>query len=536
MYDEQKKGTWSDSEAERLVRGVLKFAKQRQSVFSGPILEDGNNHVKLIESLKKEFRLTRIFWRQIFDNVAGVDELNMCTMRLRLKLEDDPGNGSNWFMRDSKSKDGPDLSTRVKEKAETIYILAKHELEPQKLKLIAEKYSSQADLRKRLGQLLYLQNLKNTDYGKRGGHNPESCPICVKELGTQWSVLQCGHCYCVECIRILIDEYSTGKRTKCAVCRSTTSHAEISYVSTKNEHEEEYDIEDIKGSHSTKVEAVIKCLVKIRSDDEDAKSLVFSTWPDVLDILAAALDENDIAYASLHNNAATTQNKFKRNIQRFKNREDVKVLLMPISRGANGLNLVEASHVILLEPLLNPAQELQAIGRVHRIGQKKKTYVHRFLVKQTIEERIHQMLSNYHEENQALDQGSHSTEENLLTIHDLRNLFVDDETVEFGRIQEEQSNSVTIPVNCIEENAEVLAASARDSDHAGDEANENLTVSTHSPPDANHYANDHNSMLENSTNDTVFANVDDHSGTSVEEMIQESVIADILNRVNMSIQ
>merc|ERR1712130_688365 len=350
---------------------------------------------------------------------------NMCTMRLRLKLDDEPENASNWFMSESKKKDGPDLSTRVKEKAETIYILAKHELEPQKLKLIAEKCSSQADLKKKLGQLIYLQNLKNTDYGKRGGHNPETCPICVKKLGSQWSGLQCGHCYCVECIRFMIDEYSTRTSTKCAVCRSITSHAEISYVSTKNEHEEEYDIEDIKGSHSTKVEAVMKCLVKIQSDDEDAKSLVFSTWTDVLDILAAALDENDIPYASLHNNTATTQNKFKRNIQRFKNREDVKVLLMPISRGANGLNLVEASHVILLEPLLNPAQELQAIGRVHRIGQSKATCVHRFLVKQTIEERIHQMLRLYHRAHKQADTaGGHSTEENLLTIQDLRNIFV----------------------------------------------------------------------------------------------------------------
>ena len=30
---------------------------------------------------------------------------------------------------------------------------------------------------------------------------------------------QCGHCYCVDCIQILIKEYSQGKSTKCAVCR-----------------------------------------------------------------------------------------------------------------------------------------------------------------------------------------------------------------------------------------------------------------------------------------------------------------------------
>ena len=89
-------------------------------------------------------------------------------------------------------------------------------------------------------------------------------------------------------------------------------------MSTKKEQEEEFDLEKVKGDHSTKVEAVLKCLLRIQTEDEDAKSLVFSTWPDVLDILANALDENQIPYAALHKNASTTQSKFKRNIQKFK--------------------------------------------------------------------------------------------------------------------------------------------------------------------------------------------------------------------------
>ena len=53
--------------------------------------------------------------------------------------------------------------------------------------------------------------------------------------------------------------------------------------------------------------------IKIRADDPGAKTLVFSTWTDVLDILASALADNDIPFAALH-----AQRKFKRNLQKFK--------------------------------------------------------------------------------------------------------------------------------------------------------------------------------------------------------------------------
>ncbi|EFJ18738.1 hypothetical protein SELMODRAFT_6816, partial [Selaginella moellendorffii] len=67
------------------------------------------------------------------------------------------------------------------------------------------------------------------------------------------------------------------------------------------------------------------------------------------------------------------------------------VMLLPIQHGANGLNLIEAQHVILVEPLLNPAVEAQAINRVHRIGQRLKTLVHRFIICNTVEENIYKM-------------------------------------------------------------------------------------------------------------------------------------------------
>ncbi|CAB4054913.1 SHPRH [Lepeophtheirus salmonis] len=427
LLENQRIGNWTESETERLIRAVLKYLRTNKPLVSMSN-EEGSTHLSLIEATKKEFKLIRILWRQVHDMVAAMDELNMCVMRLRLKYDDEPDLSSSAFKgKQSSSHPSADLSTREKDKFETIYIIEKHEIPSQKLKLVSEKTIAINEFRKKYGQLLYLENLKKTDFKENGGENPDPCPICQKELGRQWSVLQCGHSYCVECIRTLIDEYSSVNRRslQCPMCRSMTFHSEISYVNTVKEESSEFNnidekaLEDIKGSLSTKIESIVKTLFVIQKNDPDAKTLIFSSWADLLNIIAVALLENNIAYASLY-----SQGKFKRNLLKFKNRKDVKVLLLPISSGANGLNLIEASHVFLVEPILNPAQELQAIGRVHRIGQTKPTVVHRFLIRSTVEERMHKILSSYQRD--EAKQGSHSTEENLITIKDLKNIFNDD--------------------------------------------------------------------------------------------------------------
>ena len=66
----------------------------------------------------------------------------------------------------------------------------------------------------------------------------------------------------------------------------------------------------------------------------------------------------------------------------------VSVMLVSLKAASLGLNLIAASHVVLLDLWWNPATEEQAIDRAHRIGQTRPVHVARFTVTDTIEDRI----------------------------------------------------------------------------------------------------------------------------------------------------
>lgn len=403
VLDKAVQSSWQWSQMEQVLRSILTHI--RADRFNVPekksLFKEANKHLKLLDAMKKEFRQLRVAWMRLFDIVAVQDETNMARLRLRVRYPAEP------LPAPQKRNLVGQLSSNIVNKVETIHIIEEYEIQSHAVRLEADRAAASAGLRKKFGMLQYLENLNK---------DPDPCPICHCKLEKKWSVLLCGHYYCMECIQTMLKISVTSVTTtvKCAVCRETTRCIDISFVNLESEDVTGYDADvKILGSHSKKVEAIVKTMLVIKKEDPEAKAIIFSGWEKLLEILRTALIMNGISVRQLQ-----TGNRFQQCLADFKNKDlRVDALLLPVRSGAKGLNLTEATHVLLVEPILNPADELQAIGRVHRIGQKKKTTVHRFLIRGTVEERIHE----------AMHSGGRDWSDDSVTLNHLIGLFSDAE-------------------------------------------------------------------------------------------------------------
>lgn len=108
----------------------------------------------------------------------------------------------------------------------------------------------------------------------------------------------------------------------------------------------------------------------------------------VLDILEDFLTYKQIKCYRLDGQTPVNdRNSFMREFNSEHNQE-VKVFILTTRAGGLGVNLTAASIVILLDSDWNPQMDLQAMDRVHRIGQTKDVFVYRLITKDTIEEKI----------------------------------------------------------------------------------------------------------------------------------------------------
>jgi len=120
---------------------------------------------------------------------------------------------------------------------------------------------------------------------------------------------------------------------------------------------------------------------------EKHKALIFSSFVKHLDLYTEFCRKEGYKYAWLTGDVPQSQREGI--IRKFQEDQDVHLFFISIKAGGFGLNLTSADYVFILDPWWNPAVEEQAMSRAHRMGQKKKVFVYRFIAKDTLEEKIH---------------------------------------------------------------------------------------------------------------------------------------------------
>ncbi|XP_049851549.1 TATA-binding protein-associated factor 172-like [Schistocerca gregaria] len=154
--------------------------------------------------------------------------------------------------------------------------------------------------------------------------------------------------------------------------------------------------------HSAKLlalkELLHSCGIGIKSEAENdvlelnvvqSRVLIFSQLKQTLSIVENDLFKRHMPTVSyLKLDGDVPSNARMSIVDKFNSNPSIDVLLLTVSIGGLGLNLTGANIVIFLEHDWNPQNDIQAMDRVHRIGQKKTVNVYRLITKDTLEEKI----------------------------------------------------------------------------------------------------------------------------------------------------
>lgn len=317
-----------------------------------------------------------------------------------------------------------------------------------KLSQILAQYPKYEDaLGKLIGRYRYLNSLFVAKDALQSELEEQMMCVICRGVITIGLLTACGHKYCKDCL----SEWLKG-HSKCPMCNGLIQINQVyNFTHTKPELKAqlvedvgglqkdrlyliykplpkkqiaEIDQMELKNQYSTKVDMIVRQVLYLRSKDPKVQIVIYLQWQDMLYILGTAFKANDITFlgsfgALLPEVGAGRPHKRYDLVEQFKAKDsDITCFLLNARAQASGLTLVNATHVFLCEPLVNTLLELQAILRIHRIGQTKPTSVYMFVIENTVEELIAVMAANRRLEylNSDRENGDDSnTDEQLLT-------------------------------------------------------------------------------------------------------------------------
>ena len=172
---------------------------------------------------------------------------------------------------------------------------------------------------------------------------------------------------------------------------------------------------------SSKMKAVLDTVTEILQTGD--KMIIVSQWTSVLNIVASCLSSVKGATFSMF--TGNVPIKERQGIMDSFNvpNSNPKILLLSLTAGGVGLNLVGGNHLLLIDIHWNPQLEVQAQDRIYRFGQRKDVHIYKFICKNTIEERIKQLQERKIEIAQNVLTGHKNTGASKLTFNDLKSLF-----------------------------------------------------------------------------------------------------------------
>ncbi|MCJ1311340.1 hypothetical protein MMC25_005011 [Agyrium rufum] len=287
-----------------------------------------------------------------------------------------------------------------------------------------------------------------------------ACHKCL-DVPTKPFITSCLHVYCKECLVCMASEAATDNEdaTSCLACGEKytetrpchglkelccipstgleISGAQVpSQVQPKPRRRPEDDKRWIDLIDpmlpSAKCAAVVAQIQLWLTEAPHDKIIVFTQFQLTITILSRLFTERNWGHCAYHGKMSHATRSST--IERFRSNKDLKIMIASLKSGGVGLNLTCANRVVNVDLWWNSSVEQQAFCRVFRIGQEKQTYITRFVVKNTVDDKLLKMQEHKSERIGAA-MGDDGSREDKFTLKDLMRLFgpVKEEDMENGR-------------------------------------------------------------------------------------------------------
>ncbi|KAJ3103032.1 hypothetical protein HK100_004267 [Physocladia obscura] len=284
-------------------------------------------------------------------------------------------------------------------------LTAKSEIEILTERLKAAKAKSEKlkrDLKAMQSQFTFFKNFLAT---YTTGEADITCSVCLENISkSNLALLPCGHVLCLECAGEV-----ARKNGHCPECRFAVAVNQLIELHPPAPKLLAPEIESCESDEDkldpdkfgSKIRELVKYLQIEMARDVNFRFIVFIQFSDLADLVSKALNTFGIGTARLKSGWPQRENalkKFRSGLPGAKScnsREAVKVLMLSAKDSVSGLNLIEATHCIILHPFHAEkeeyaiAAEKQGVARTLRNGQTKTVKIVRFVVEKTVEQEIH---------------------------------------------------------------------------------------------------------------------------------------------------